>query len=100
MSEQSNIYQRGRGRPRKTQEEQTLSRQRRKVYKSARDSFRYKQVQEQRQQRLQRTHAIQQPGGEEEERVVGMEIAPPVSTSSNIFLLSHSRFKSKKDADV
>jgi len=80
MSEQSNIHGGRRGRPRKTQEELALSRQRRKAYKKGRDSFRNKQAQEQGRQQLQRIQAIQGP----EEEAGSIEIALLASTSSNI----------------
>src|SRR5947207_6180743 len=66
MSEQSNIRKCGQGRPRKTQEELAINRQRRRVDKNARESFRIKQVRGQkRQQESQETQAIQWPEREE-----------------------------------
>ncbi len=88
MSEQSTIRKYGRGRPRKTEEELAINRQRWWADKIARDSFRNMQAREQKRQQLQQTHSIQRPEneaeGDEDEEAASMEIAPLASTSGNI----------------
>src|SRR5205814_7769088 len=98
MSGQSNIRGRGRGRPRKTREEQTLSQQRRLADKNARDSFHNKQARVQRRRRLQKRHAIQRP--EEEGEVINREIAPLTSTSGRIPLVLPGRGGGGRESDV
>jgi len=87
MSGQSTTHKVGRGRPRKSQEELAINRQRWRADQTARDSFRNKQARERSRQQSQEMHTIQvleeEETGEDE---VNTEVAPRMSTAS-MFLL-------------